>query len=134
MDMFDILKSGLGGLAGGGNSQAALLNAVGSLIGSQTGGLGALVKAFEQNGLGNVVSSWVGTGPNLPISPEQISKGLGADVVGRLANGAGLAPDSASTALATLLPMLVDKLTPNGSIPEGQALPGLDSLKGLLGL
>lgn len=134
MDMMDIVKTGLGSLTGGSGNQAALLQAVTSLIGGQQGGLGGLVKAFEQQGLGTVVSSWISTGANLPISPDQITKGLGADAVNQFATHAGIAPESAGSTLASMLPQLVDKLTPNGKLPDSPQLPGLDALKGLIGL
>ena len=136
MDMFDVVKAGLGGLSGsGGGNQAAMLNAVMALLGggggAQGGGLGALVQAFEGQGLGNLVNSWVSTGQNLPISPDQIHKVLGASQVSQFAQQAGIAPDNAGALLAQLLPQVVDKLTPNGQLPAGGQLPGLDALGSL---
>ena len=86
------------------------------------GGLGNLIQNFQQNGLGDIVNSWVSTGENRSISPEQIQQGLGSDTLQRLAAQAGLSPQSAGSQLANLLPNLVDKLTPGGEIPEGGAL------------
>jgi len=68
--------------------------------------------------MGGLVSSWVSTGPNPPISGDQVHQVLGSDQVKELAAKAGINPDVASTAIAQLLPSIVDKLTPNGSVPD----------------
>lgn len=128
MDMMDVVKAGLGGLTGAGGGQTALLNAALSLLGGQGGGLNGLVQAFSKQGLGDVANSWVGTGQNLPISADQIHKVLGAQEVSRFAAQAGVAPEAAGSTLAALLPTLVDKLTPDGQLPAGGQLPGLDVL------
>jgi len=88
------------------------------LTSSQTGGLAGLVNAFQKKGLGNIINSWVSTGQNLPISPGQIQKALGSGMVKNLAAKVGLSPGDAASQLSALLPTLVDKLTPNGKLPE----------------
>jgi uncharacterized protein YidB (DUF937 family) len=130
-----VLGSVLGGAQGGGGGQAAMLQAViGMLAQNQGGGLTDLIGKFAQSGLGNVAQSWVGTGENLPISADQISSVLGSDVVGQLAGQLGMSQGDAASGLSQLLPQLVDKLTPNGQLPQaGQGLPDLGSLGGLLG-
>lgn len=90
------------------------------------------MQAFSRNGLGDIANSWVSTGQNLPITPDQIHKVLGAQQVSQFAAQAGLAPDAAGSTLAALLPALVDKLTPDGAVPAGDQLPGLDVLAKLL--
>jgi len=80
--------------------------------------LQGLVQSFHDNGLGGLVSSWVSTGPNPPISADQVHQVLGSDQVKALAAKAGINPDEAGAAIAQLLPSLVDKLTPNGSVPD----------------
>lgn len=132
MDMFDVLKAGLGGTSSGGG-QANTIGAVLALLNGQGGGgLNGLVQAFQSQGLGDVVASWVGTGQNLPISADQLHKAIGAQQMSQFASQAGVAPDLAGTALASLLPGLIDKLTPNGQLPAGNQLPGLDVLSQLL--
>ena len=131
MDMFDAVKAGLGGLAGG-NQNASALSAVLGLLNGQAGGLGGLVQAFQGQGLGDIVASWVGTGPNLPISPDQVHKALGPQQLSQFAAAAGVSPDAAGATLASMLPGLIDKLTPNGQLPAGNQLPGLDILSQLL--
>jgi uncharacterized protein YidB (DUF937 family) len=70
------------------------------------------------------VNSWVSTGENLPVTPDQIKQGLGSDFLSQLAGKAGVSPDAASTQLSSLLPDVIDKATPNGKIEAG----GIDQL------
>ena len=118
MGLMDQMGQVVGGLLGGQSAQNPLLQAVTSLLGnnSNLGGLAGLVQAFQKNGLGEIVNSWVSTGQNIPASPQQIEQGLGSDVIRQLASKAGLSPQDASSQLSNLLPNLVDKLTPNGKI------------------
>jgi uncharacterized protein YidB (DUF937 family) len=117
---------GLGQGQAGGLAQAAL-----SMLQNNQGGMAGLVKAFEQNGLGDVISSWVGTGQNLPISADQLTKVLGAGPLAGLAQQAGVSADQGIGALTQLLPQLIDGLTPNGQLPQGGNLlqAGMDLLK-----
>ncbi len=103
------------------------------LTSQQTGGLHGLVQSFAQKGRGDIVSSWVSTGPNLPISGSQLPNVLGSDAINSLAQKAGVAPEAAGSMLAQVLPGLVDKLTPEGKIPQSGGLleKGLDILKGI---
>lgn len=130
MGLFDSVVGALAGGQSGGDSP--LLNVVMQLINNpQTGGLGGLVESFQQGGLGNIVNSWVSTGQNLPISAEQIQAVLGGGKLQDIAAQLGVSTEQASGGLADLLPQLVDKLTPNGQVPEGGDLlaQGLDMLK-----
>ena len=124
----------VGKVLGGGNTQNNLVNAVMGVLGNQqSGGLEGLVQQFAGKGLGDIVNSWVSTGKNLPITPEQLQKGLGADTLNQIASKAGIAPEKVSTKLSELLPQVVDKLTPNGKIQQGDiASQGMELLKGLL--
>lgn len=137
-----LLDTVAGMLTGGGSSgqsggQAALLQALlGMLAGSGQGGdpgggLAGLVTKFQQGGLGDVVGSWVGTGQNLPISPEQLQQVLGPELAG-LAEKFGFSPGDAGGQLSQLLPQVVDGLTPNGRLPDA-AEGGLGDLGALLG-
>jgi uncharacterized protein YidB (DUF937 family) len=124
----------LASMAAGGGQQGNLLNAVTGLLTSQQGGgLTGLVEQFAGKGLGNIVNSWVGTGQNLPITAQQIQQVLGSSTIKDLAAKAGLSTDQVSAHLAQLLPTVVDKLTPNGQIPQGDIMSkGMDLLKGLM--
>jgi len=128
--------SKLSGMAGGASGNAALLNGVMQLLGSGApgGGLASVVQGFTRNGLGDIASSWVGKGANLPISATQLHAGLGADRVKQLAQSAGLSEGAAASALAALLPSVIDRLTPDGTVPQAGQLDGLlSSVKGLFG-
>ena len=92
------------------------------MINSTPGGLSGMLQNFHDKGLGGLMSSWIGTGQNLPISADQIQHVLGSDQVKALAAKAGISPDMASSALTQLLPMLVDKLTPNGQVPQHSSI------------
>jgi len=128
------LLDNIAGQVLGGGAKSDLLNAVMGLVGNQqTGGLGGLVQQFSGKGLGDIVNSWVGTGQNMPITPQQIQQGLGSDTIKQLASKAGLSPDAVTSQLAGLLPNVVDKLTPNGQIPTGDIMSkGMDLLKGIM--
>lgn len=117
MSLFDQLGSALSG------EHAGLLGNVLDALGKERGGgLAGLVQAFQANGLGDVVSSWIGTGQNQSISASQIQSVLGSDAVKQLAARMGLSPDAMSAKLAEVLPGAIDKLTPDGKLPEGGLL------------
>lgn len=119
-------------LGGGEGEQSGLVGGVMEMLANkETGGLGGLVQSFQEKGLGGVISSWIGTGENLPVSGEQIQQVLGSDMVQNLAAKAGIAPEEVSGKLAEFLPGIIDKMTPDGTIPEGGLLEkGLEFLKG----
>jgi uncharacterized protein YidB (DUF937 family) len=107
MGMFDGL---LGGIVGG--SMASIVNN----ILEQHGGVQGIVNQFEQNGLGATVRSWVGTGPNQSITPDDLRRALGPDFLQKLSAKSGLSVDELTQKLAQVLPEAVDKLTPNGTM------------------
>ncbi|MBP5996900.1 MAG: DUF937 domain-containing protein [Azonexus sp.] len=130
MGLLDQMAGALAGGQSGGNG--ALLETVLQLVNDpRHGGLEGLVRAFQQGGLGEVVNSWVSTGQNLPVSPEQIQSALGDASLQDIAAQLGISPAQASGSLAELLPQVVDQLTPNGQLPQGGDLlaQGLDMLK-----
>jgi uncharacterized protein YidB (DUF937 family) len=88
--------------------------------GSIVGGLGGLMKQFQQAGLGEVVDSWINTGPNKALAPRQIADALGPDVIDALSQRAGLPRDQVVAILSQLLPKAVDQLTPEGQLPTHQ--------------
>ena len=130
----------LGSLGPGADRHANLLPHVLELLqgqggqAGQAGGISSLVESFNSQGLGNLMSSWISTGPNLPVSGPQIQQALGGGLLQQLAGRAGIAPEAACSQLADLLPSVIDKLTPNGSLPESGDLlgQGLSMLKGKL--
>jgi len=117
MGLLDNLENqALGNVLGG--SSNPLASGLLQMIQNQPGGLQGMVQSFHDKGMGGVVSSWVGSGANSPITADQIHQVLGSDQVKALAAKAGISPDVAGSAIAQLLPGLVDKLTPNGSVPD----------------
>jgi uncharacterized protein YidB (DUF937 family) len=97
---------------------AALAPIILQMLTTRAGGLAGLVKMFTDKGLGEIASSWVSKGPNLPITGEQVRSALGDDLIGQIAAKGGIAPDNMVSQIAVMLPGLVDELTPDGTIPE----------------
>ena len=110
-----VAGAAMGGGQQGGGGNAAMINAVAGMLGQQSGGIGGLVQAFSQNGMAEQAQSWVGTGENMPISPDQVQSVLGGDMIANLAAQVGIPPEMASTVVAQVLPMLINQLTPNGA-------------------
>lgn len=108
MGMLDGL---LGGIVG-----AGMVSAVNSIL-EKNGGLQGVVNQFERNGLGATISSWVGTGPNQPISPGDLHRALGPDLLQQLAAKTGMSVQDLTAKLAQVLPQAVDKMTPDGKVP-----------------
>lgn len=116
-----------------GKSSELMSGVMDMLSSSQSGGLSGLVQTFKDKGLGDVVSSWVGTGENLPINADQISNALSSETIQNLAAKVGVSSTEVSSLLAQHLPGLIDKLTPDGVITEGGLLEkGLQFIKGKL--
>ena len=132
-------QPGAGGQGGlGGGQSAALLGAViGMLVqgtqGAQGGGgLASLIEKFQSAGMGDAVNSWVGSGSNQSISPEQVGSVLGQDQMAQLAERFGLSTGDLGSHVAQLLPQAVDRMTPNGQVPAGGGLGDIGSLLGML--
>jgi uncharacterized protein YidB (DUF937 family) len=109
MGMFDGL---LGGIVG-----AGLVSIVSDVL-EKHGGVQGVVSQFEKNGLGATVQSWVGTGPNQPVSPDDVQRVLGPDLLKQLSEKTGTSIQDLTQKLAHVLPQAVDKLTPDGTIPK----------------
>lgn len=121
MGLLDNVLGGLGDDAAGG---------LGDLLKGQ-GGVSGLTEKFGQNGLGDVVGSWIGKGSNQSISAEQISQVLGSGPIADFARRLGVSPEQASATLAGLLPEAVDRLTPGGTADGADdRLGGLGDLLG----
>lgn len=121
MELTDLLKMGAGLIQGNSDDATtsldsdAVTSALGSLLGGENGlDLGRLVSGFSQNGLGEIVGSWLGSGENLPISADAISDLLGSDKVSEFASSLGLSEESAKGALADALPNVIDQATSGG--------------------
>src|SRR6478752_3043940 len=113
-----LLSSVLGAVGGkddkgGGGSNAALVGVLGAVL-AESSGLQGLMNKFSQSGMGDVFSKWVSTGPNPPISGDQLKQVLGSQQVQALAAKLGIDPNQASELLAQHLPGIIDKMTPEG--------------------
>lgn len=124
-----------GGAAAGGGGLGSILGSVlggaqapqggapttspGDLVGT-LGGLGGLTQLLENAGLGDAVKSWVGTGANQPVSPDQVSQALApGGQLQQLADTAGVSTDEAAQQLSSILPDVINHLTPSGDVPQG---------------
>jgi uncharacterized protein YidB (DUF937 family) len=123
-------SGGLGSLLGSGaaSPQTSPSGAAGQAEGSSQppqaggllGGLSGLLQSFQQNGHGDVINSWIGSGQNQSIAPEQLHQALGPDAVNNLSRLTGVPSNDLLTELSRVLPGVVDRLTPQGHVP-GQA-------------
>lgn len=111
----------------GGLDPQLLITLVSTLL-THAGGLQGLLARLQSGGLGEVAQSWVGTGANQPVNPEQLGQALGPDLMGLVAAQLGGHQEEASTALAELLPGLVDQFTPQGQVPADNGLSALGDL------
>src|SRR5215472_9757827 len=125
------------GMAGVGNANAAqaqqhagalsmILNYINS---PEVGGIAGLQKMFQEKGLGDVISSWIGTGRNLPISADQLQNVLEGGALQNMASKSGMDLSQLAGIFAQLMPHAVDQMTPNGHIPDSSALSQM--MKGL---
>jgi uncharacterized protein YidB (DUF937 family) len=128
----DDLGKMLGGLTGGGGAGGGgdIVGAIGGLVGGQ-GGLQGLIDKLGKSGLDDVVQSWVSTGGNKQVDPARLGEALGDDKVNELAQQSGLPVAALLPLLASALPSVIDALTPDGKVPDGDAAAGFD-LGGML--
>jgi uncharacterized protein YidB (DUF937 family) len=134
-----ILGSALGGDAPQQGGGGALMSVIAAMLangqpgagagGGMGGGLAGLIEQFQRNGQGDVISSWIGTGQNQDISPDQLGNVLGGDLLGQLTRQTGMGQGDLLGQLSQLLPQLVDRATPEGRVPEG----GLGDIGAILG-
>ncbi len=132
MGLLDQVIGGLmgGGVGGGGSPMGGVLSSLlgggsqqgvgqqGMGMGGQPGGVGGLMSMFEQAGLGHIAQSWVGNGPNQPVSPDQLQNVLGQDRVQSMASQSGMEPQDFLSQLSQHLPNAVNGMTPNGRVPD----------------
>ena len=133
MGLLDTIAEKVKSVRPGTGQESGLMDVVMDLVNNpETGGIQGLIKTFQDKGLGNIIASWISTGPNLPISAEQIQSVFGNAKIQAIAQQIGMDPQTASSGIANLLPTVIDKLTPNGTVPEGGMLEKLMAqLKGL---
>jgi uncharacterized protein YidB (DUF937 family) len=110
MGLFDGI---LGGVVG-----AEMATVVNGLI-EKHGGVQGIVAQLEQQGLGSTVRSWVGTGANQAITPDQIHQAFGSDAVKQIAARLNMTPEDLAAKLSQVLPQAIDKITPGGVAIKG---------------
>jgi uncharacterized protein YidB (DUF937 family) len=122
MGILDDIKA-VSGLAGALEGQhAGALSAIMEYVNSpQVGGIAGLQRMFQEKGLGSIVSSWISSGQNLPISGDQLQSVLHSDALHQAAQRFGVDPNQLTSLMTTLLPHVVDKMTPNGQVPDAAA-------------
>jgi len=104
-------------MGGGTQPQSPLVQVALQLI-QQYGGLPGIISKFQHGGMAQEVGSWVGTGQNLPMTGTQLQEILGSGSIGQIAKQLGLSHGDASSNLAQILPQIIDKMTPNGPVPD----------------
>ena len=134
MDDLGKMLGSLGGGTAGAGGTGDIAGALGGLLGSE-GGLDGLVKQLTDAGLGEQVQSWVGTGANEPVDPDQLASALGPDKVSQLSSQTGIDIGALLPMLAAALPTIINALTPDGKVPSGSSAGGFDlgSVLGSLG-
>lgn len=128
MGLFDSLaKQVLSGMAGGqGGQQDMMSDVLGGLL-NQSGGLEGLLGKAKEIGIEDKVGSWIGTGDNQAVTPNQMENLLGSDAVQGVASKLGLNVQQILPLLAQFLPLIIDQLTPKGKIEQGAtSAEGLD--------
>lgn len=111
----------LGGMLGGGSgaqAQNPLLQIALQIL-QQNGGLEGLLGKFQQAGYADEAQSWVSTGQNRPISGEVLEQVLGQGHLGQIAQQLGVGQREAAGGLASVLPQIIDQMTPQGELPQG---------------
>ena len=140
MELMDLLKMGASMIEGNsddattGLDVGSITNALSGMLSNSEGGLdlGALVGGLSQNGLGEIVGSWLGNGENASISMDQITDLLGSDKVSEFASNLGLSEESAKGALADVLPQVVDQATSGEGTVMDEMLAQVGGSKGAM--
>ncbi|MGZ3744198.1 MAG: YidB family protein [Pseudobdellovibrionaceae bacterium] len=132
MNRMDVIQEKAASVVGTSNPQ--LTQAISKII-DECGGMDGLIKKFQDKGLGDVVQSWISSAPNKPVTPDQVTNVLGAGLLQKVGKQVGMAPENLSQQLSIYLPLLVDKLTPTGEIPqEGWWARSLEKAKEFFGI
>ena len=79
--------------------------------------MGGLLNKLQQGGLGDETKSWVGSGQNQPVSPNQLGQALGPNIIKTLSQMTGVSEEELTKQLSQGIPVLVNTLTPNGKLP-----------------
>ena len=110
--------TGMLGRSGGGKDVMSQLASMLTGKGGDGLGLSRLLEQFKGAGLGDKVDSWVGTGENQPLTPAEVQKAIGDDRLAKMSKQTGQSVGSLTTDLSTMIPAAVNKLTPDGKVPD----------------
>jgi len=91
----------------------------------KAGGIQGVMEKFQKSGLGDIVASWVGTGQNQSITPDQITQALGQENIQVITQEVNIPAEQSGNLLSELLPVLIDQLTPNGQVPDQNQMANL---------
>ncbi|MBK9434108.1 MAG: DUF937 domain-containing protein [Micrococcales bacterium] len=106
-----------------------------------SGGLNAVLGKLQQAGLGDQVNSWLGQGGNESVDADKLAEEIGEDRIETLSAESGMSPDEVKSGLSQILPGLVDKMSPSGSLPTSASdltgmlgqIPGGEQISGMIG-
>jgi len=129
------VSSLLGGLTGGDGTSVDPTKAIAGVqqLIDDSGGVDGLIQKLDAGGLGEQAQSWVGTGENQAVEPQQLANALGPETVNKLSSSTGISIQSLLPLLATFLPMIINALTPNGKAPAPGTPANQPDLGGMLG-
>jgi uncharacterized protein YidB (DUF937 family) len=125
MSMLANSQRGRAAAPGEARSGGGLTDILGQVLGGSVqggGGLGGLLEQFQRAGFGDQARSWVSTGRNQPISPADLTQVFGRGGLAEIARRAGVSQDDASVGLSQLMPEVVDRMTPDGQVPDASSL------------
>jgi uncharacterized protein YidB (DUF937 family) len=118
-----LLGNVLGGMTGGGSGtqqQSPLMQIALQML-QQHGGIEGLLGKFQQAGYAEQAQSWVSTGQNQPISADALQQVLGHGQLGQIAQQLGMGQGEAAGGLASMLPQIIDRMTPHGQVPANSS-------------
>lgn len=120
MDLMNLMKSA-GSILGDHGKDVNVSSLAGSVLGmiqNDAGGISGLVEQFQKSGMGDIAQSWVGSGNNLPINSEQLTQVFGEQKLGAMAEKSGMTLEKFVPILIAALPLIIDKLTPDGEVND----------------
>lgn len=128
MGILDSLLKGGKGQSSDTTNPSAIGGIIEMLTSGNTGGIQGLISKLTASGLGSKVGSWIGLGENEPVEPQQLENALGSDMIEKFASKMGISHSEAASQLSKQLPTVVDKLTPEGKVPESGDLGNVQDL------
>ena len=128
MGILGSLIKGVTGQSSDTTNPSAMGGILEMITGGGTGGIQGLIKKLTDGGLGNTVKSWIGMGENEPVEPDKLQNALGSDMVEKFASKMGISQSEAASQLSKQLPTVIDKLTPDGKLPESGNLSNVQDL------